>query len=707
MGAGGNMRRTLVVRSGAQVGPASRLDVVGMGLAVVAPILLFGYVFIVAAWINADLARHPNGRYSHISDLMSDLGDRGDWVGDWFVWINVVIAFILAVTTYVVLRRLPVGVWVVLLLGVASALTVLVGVVRCQTGCIVPSDDAEPVRWQQIVHFAAAAATGVVIVALPWRASQDLPADGPYRWFRRASRWVFRLALSCAIILVVTLVLSVVGGPDVTGLAQRALWIAGYAWIVLAAVVMFDKRNGVRDAPFDVTRLQENVIYGRAATTHGLVVVCGIRDPTMFRAALARALDDDVIRRELPRPLPTGAHRRPFTVTVGFTRVGLDVLGAGYKWTATTCDPFGEGMVNRAALLGDVDGSDPTQWEEQWRFDDLHVLFWMVAEGQRGLHAARGAIAPLLAATQVRVCQEMQARNGREPFGFADDVSQPWIDGVHPHDPRRFGGGKLVRRRGQLAWEPIAVGEFILGEIDEGGDVSLVPAPSAVFQGATFLVIRKLEQNVDEFHAWSARTARARPRFRADLEEKLVGRRRDGTPLASSRGYADASRNDFTFGSDPEGFACPMSAHIRRANPRDGLGFDGEPAHRHRMIRRGMPYFDPDGSEGLVFAAMGASLLDKFEFVQRQWLNDGNPFRVGSAPDLVAGSWAGTRHVVIHDRDGPVVARVEHPFVRTRGGAYFVLPAMAGLWYLAASKTAEEALELRTAAGGEGFPVPV
>jgi Dyp-type peroxidase family len=299
----------------------------------------------------------------------------------------------------------------------------------------------------------------------------------------------------------------------------------------------------------------------------------------------------------------------------------------------------------------------------------------------------------------------MHTRGGQEPFGFADGVSQPWIAGVHPRDPRRFGGGKLVRRRGRLTWEPIALGEFILGEVDEGEDIALVPTPSGVFRGATFLVIRKLDQDVRAFHAWTARAAGDRPWFRADLEEKLVGRRRDGSPLAAPSDLVGEPRNNFTFGLDPEGFDCPMSAHIRRANPRDGLGFDGEPANRRRMIRRGMPYRDPDGHEGLVFAAICASLLGQFEFVQRQWLNDGNPFRVGAAPDLIAGSWAGPRDVVVHDRNGPVVARVDHPFVRTRGGAYFVLPTIAGLWYLAASKGLEEVPQGLIAGGGKDLSV--
>src|SRR3954454_4569424 len=100
---------------------------------------------------------------------------------------------------------------------------------------------------------------------------------------------------------------------------------------------------------------------------------------------------------------------------------------------------------------------------------------------------------------------------------------------------------------------------------------------------------------------------------------------------------------------------CPLGAHIRRANPRDALdpdpdpetGFgDGRLTFRHRIIRRGMPYGDPlpdgvlddDGEpRGLVFVCFNASLSRQFESVQRQWLNDGNVFRLAHDTDFLLG----------------------------------------------------------------------
>ena len=52
--------------------------------------------------------------------------------------------------------------------------------------------------------------------------------------------------------------------------------------------------------------------------------------------------------------------------------------------------------------------------------------------------------------------------------------------------------------------------------------------------------------------------------------------------------------NDFRYGDDPDGLACPIGAHIRRANPRDHEGFfGGKLSNRHRILRRGRAYGPP------------------------------------------------------------------------------------------------------------------
>ena len=64
----------------------------------------------------------------------------------------------------------------------------------------------------------------------------------------------------------------------------------------------------------------------------------------------------------------------------------------------------------------------------------------------------------------------------------------------------------------------------------------------------------------------------------------------------------------FRYGDDLDGSKCPFGAHIRRANPRDML----DPllsktrrrldtlTNRRRILRRGLPYIDPDGEKGVI-----------------------------------------------------------------------------------------------------------
>jgi len=156
----------------------------------------------------------------------------------------------------------------------------------------------------------------------------------------------------------------------------------------------------------------------------------------------------------------------------------------------------------------------------------------------------------------------------------------------------------------------------------------------------------------------------------------------------------DAARNNaFDYGDDPAGMRCPVGAHVRRMNPRRSLPFDGKLVNRHRIMRRGITYGDklPEGAEddgkdrGVIFMCLQASLARGFEFVQSQWANGGNAFRLAEDQDVI---------VAPHDTDGPAKMTVpgQPPFflgplsrvVETRGGEYYFTPGINGLRHLAA-----------------------
>jgi deferrochelatase/peroxidase EfeB len=110
---------------------------------------------------------------------------------------------------------------------------------------------------------------------------------------------------------------------------------------------------------------------------------------------------------------------------------------------------------------------------------------------------------------------------------------------------------------------------------------------------------------------------------------------------------------------------------------------------RHRLIRRGISYGPPleqgaTDSEvrGLMFVCFCASLERQFEFVQKQWLLDGNVFGLGGDDDPVVAGRASSDTMVI-EAEQPLYLRALPRFVTTRGGGYFLLPGRTGLRALA------------------------
>jgi len=280
---------------------------------------------------------------------------------------------------------------------------------------------------------------------------------------------------------------------------------------------------------------------------------------------------------------------------------------------------------------------------------------------------------------------------GVEHFGFTDGFSQPDIEGLESGP--RTGQGALT---GKDQWRPVRAGEFVLGYADEEGVLPHAPQPDELARNGSYFVYRKLRQDVAGFRRMLAGAASVYPGGEEMLAAKLVGRWRDGTPLDLSPDHpdpdivADPERNNaFSYEDDARGFRCPIGAHIRRANPRASLPFEGKLVNRHRLVRRGVPYGpvlppgapDDGADRGVIFSCFQADIERQFEFIQSQWLNDGNAFGLGDDKDALLGDHDGTGKMTIHGAPPTFV----HPLVRSvsvTGGEYFFVPGINGLLYL-------------------------
>ncbi len=462
----------------------------------------------------------------------------------------------------------------------------------------------------------------------------------------------------------------------------------------------------------DRADIQGNVLraYGNNYPCTAYVFV-GVSDPAGGRAWLGEVAEG-VSSDEEWRGSKPASHRN-----VAVTCAGLRALGVPENVIETFSDEFRQGMAVRSEMLGDLGPSAPEHWDGGLGTGAAHVLVTLNGRTRDEIETELADVrASIERAAGVSVVHEQYAEllapagseagaPPREQFGFADGAAQPAIAGVS--DSAAAGGGVPLAGG---AWRALALGEFVLGYADEDTLVDpMKRLPSApadpLGRSGTYVVYRKLRQDVALFR----RTLRdAAARFLAGDEEllaaKIVGRWRNGTPLVTSPDRPDPQfsatapeSNDFRYlSADIDGKRCPLGAHIRRSNPRDGLGWPGLDdagllSFRHRIIRRGVPYGPPmpadvledDGIDrGLVFVCFNASISRQFESVQLQWLNDGNGFRLGHDSDFLLGSPLGTGKMTIQG-DPPFMLSPQAPFVTTRGGEYLFMPGIAALRALA------------------------
>jgi Dyp-type peroxidase family len=401
---------------------------------------------------------------------------------------------------------------------------------------------------------------------------------------------------------------------------------------------------------------------------------------------------------------PAARHRRRThgRLQLALSATGLAALGVPADVIEMLAPEATDGMASRGRVLADP---DPASWQLGGPADRLDALVMVYARDTetRDAELARHRAALVAAGAAVRP-DELSAPLGElEHFGFADGLSQPHVPGFHTRP-----------RPGE---DPIPVGEVVLGYPNAYGKLAMTPwwADLDLGRNGSYLVFRKLGQDVAGLWSWLAGHARelagndpaAADYLTELLAAKLVGRWRSGAPLTLAP-EADAPalatperRNVFDYLElDRDGLRCPISSHIRRANPRDARGGSAADSRtvvgRHRIVRRGRSYGSPlpradalagrdDGvARGLYFLCLQSSIARGFEFIQQTWLANPGFLGMHREPDPLVGGSAGHCHFTIPGDPCRLRLTSIPSVVTTLGGGYFFLPSLAALARIAA-----------------------
>jgi Dyp-type peroxidase family len=428
----------------------------------------------------------------------------------------------------------------------------------------------------------------------------------------------------------------------------------------------------------------QHLVMTRVPAITGRYEFLSFRQPAQGRAWLKGILDKIASVQEARASI----EREQRWVAVAFTWQGLRALGVDEQSLRTFPEEFRQGMAARAEVLVDTGRNSPDKWVGGLASPDLHAIAILFArnapERERDAREHRTFLESV---PSVQVLSSLDLDgippfdHAHEHFGYRDRLSEPQIEGsgVEPTP----GSGV-----------PVKAGEFILGQVDESGELVPLPKPEVLTRNGTFMAYRRLQEHVGAFRDFLRQQGGPTTEGQELIAAKLMGRWRSGAPLILAPEKDDPAlgadpqrNNNFNYAKmDPQGYAIPLGAHIRRMNPRDTASY----MQRRRMIRRGATYGPalPEGApddgvdRGIAAFLLCGSLVRQFEFAQNVWINDPNFHELGNERDPLIGNQDGTFDFTIPKR--PVRKKITGlpAFTTLMGGAYFFLPGINALRYL-------------------------
>ena len=466
-------------------------------------------------------------------------------------------------------------------------------------------------------------------------------------------------------------------------------------------------QNGpARPAPGS-DEIQGGIVTGHGRTSHGCMMLMRFGNAADARRFLRQ-------RRQtlLAAPKVRGGRgdARVFA-NLALTYGGLRALGLSEPVLRRFPKVFRAGMEERAGQLGDIGVHHPKHWSlpchpdsglpvrmssvdlvvqlqtmSSVRHSDLqrpdHPLFDAVAEWRSVAESCDVEI--LAVESQKRTWDNKTGEYALEHFGFRDGISQP-----------HFGRGTVTGSGGGIKRDRVPLGDVLLGYDNSRGDPASDRSGEldALFDNGSYLVVRKLEQDVGAFRRFlkDNNNGISKPKLAA----KMMGREFLGKPLVAKGTKIGKGMNDFDFSGDEQGDTCPLHAHIRRANPRTPLRPASEDVPTPRLLRRGFSYGSrysrrtAHEPRGLFFMAYCASIAEQFEVIQ-SWINGANSTGVFShQSDALIGARQSERPQALRFLNKGKVHKCElpdHPFVTLQWGLYLFVPSMSALDLLSNDK---------------------